>query len=63
MIFDLESRIKNQKSESMMELEFDWNQISNQENQKSESMRFFGSVLFIKIADVNIYRSLFFNLV
>ena len=63
MIFDLESRIKNQKSESMMEFEFDWNQISNQENQKSESMRFFGSVLFIKIADVNIYRSLFFNLV
>ena len=63
MIFDLESRIKNQKSESMMELEFDWNQISNQENQKSESMGFFGSVLFIKIADVNIYRSLFFNLV
>ena len=63
MIFYSESRIKNQKSESMMELEFDWNQISNQENQKSESMRFFGSVLFIKIADVNIYRSLFFNLV
>ena len=61
MIFDLESRIKNQNQW----FEFDWNQILNQDsrikNHKSESMRFFGSGLFIKIADVKIYRSLFSN--
>ena len=63
MIFDLESRNKNQKSESMVWIWLESNFESRIKNQKSESMRFFGSGLFIKIADIKIYRSLFFNIV
>jgi hypothetical protein len=47
MIFDSESRIKNQRSESMIKIWFESNFESRIKNQKSESM--FSSSILIQI--------------